>query len=85
MFLKERNFAELKTMFSLKIKLCILISFIIYSDFVLTVCGTGTMYDPAQRGVQWKYQFPTKRNYNYMQLNCGGILVSIDMELKIAK
>ena len=59
-------------------KLCLLISFIVSSDFISTVAGTGSMYDPPQRGVQWKYQFPVERNYNYMQLHCGGILVSHD-------
>jgi len=39
---------------------------------VCSVSGSGSLYDPPNRAVMWKYGFPTKKNYNYMQLNCGG-------------
>ena len=57
-------------------KLCVLISLILISDIIYTVSGTGALYDPPSRAVMWKYQFPVHRNYNYMQLHCGGIQVS---------
>ncbi|KAH3882761.1 uncharacterized protein LOC127878063 [Dreissena polymorpha] len=36
------------------------------------VLSSGSLYDPPNRAVMWKYGFPTSKNYNYMQLNCGG-------------
>lgn len=45
-----------------------LLSFVCISN----VLASGSMYDPPNRAVMWKYGFPTEKNYNYMQLNCGG-------------
>lgn len=39
---------------------------------VTHVKGSGSLYDPPNRAVMWKYGFYTQKNYNYMQLNCGG-------------
>ncbi|XP_060596752.1 uncharacterized protein LOC132750734 [Ruditapes philippinarum] len=50
-----------------------------YSLFILTIVdlilharGSGSLYDPPNRAVMWKYGYNTRKNYNYMQLNCGG-------------
>ena len=68
--------------FCYTMKLCLFVSLIIYTDFIYTVLGTGVLYDPPSRAVMWKYRFPVERNYNYMQLHCGGILVSLYLVLK---
>ena len=39
---------------------------------VSVVHGSGSMYDPPNRAVMWKYGFSSPKDYNYMQLNCGG-------------
>ena len=41
-------------------------------DIILHVHGSGSLYDPPNRAVMWKYGYLTRKNYNYMQLNCGG-------------
>ncbi|XP_045183890.2 uncharacterized protein LOC123542238 [Mercenaria mercenaria] len=56
------------------IRTYLLILFIVtLVDIISHVQGSGSLYDPPNRAVMWKYGFHTQKNYNYMQLNCGGV------------
>ncbi|KAL4216325.1 hypothetical protein ACF0H5_024052 [Mactra antiquata] len=53
-------------------RLCLLFLVVLLSG-PLQIHGSGSLYDPPNRAVMWKYGFHTGKNYNYMQLNCGGV------------
>lgn len=38
--------------------------------------GHGRMLEPPMRSSAWRYGFPTPKNYNDNELNCGGFPVS---------
>lgn len=57
--------------------------FVLVYGLLHVVSGSGSMYDPPNRAVMWKYGFSTPKNYNYMQLNCGGKKVGTYLDVNM--
>jgi hypothetical protein len=57
-----------------------LLSLIILSQFI-EVLSHGRLIDPPARGTAWRYGFNTPKDYNDMELFCGGFSVITKQEL----